>query len=154
MYDMALDPSIPVFVGGLVSGWIWTPGQSGKNYIQTVEGGNPKSHARDKHGPDATDADLISAARNSSKAQTRFSDENEMAAVVNNVLTTNQADIANRANAGKPGTFDYTGSTVNYTGWQNVSGTIVPVSGKAPAKVVIWYDGNGNWGLYTTYPIP
>jgi hypothetical protein len=57
-------------------------------------------------------------------------------------------------NSGKPGTVAYFGSTVNYIGYHNQNGALIPVSGRAPSRIVVWYDGIGNWGLYTAYPLP
>jgi hypothetical protein len=122
-------------------------------YIRQLEAGVPRAHAWSKHGPTAeADAALrAAAARRPGRPQTRFITAAEMASAIEQTLITNMADIQAKASSGFK-KFAYTGPLVNYTGYIQQGGQVVPIQGQAPARVVIWFDGSGGWGLLTAYP--
>lgn len=97
---------------------------------------------------------MIAAAKRLKSPQARFSDENEMALAIQQTLSTNLSEIISRANEQKSGINPYSGPSVSFSGFQNQQGKIIAISGQASIQVFIWYDGKGNWGLFTAYPKP
>ena len=104
-------------------------GNFAQQYIQKLENGNPRAHAWSKHGPNSLDSDLILGASNSKAAQTRFVNEHEMISAINKTLNANLADLNNLASGGEFGTKYFDGPSVNYNGFQQKSGAIIPISG-------------------------
>ncbi len=77
-----------------------------------------------------------------------------MALAIQQTLSTNLSDIISEANAHIIGIKPYSGHVVNFSGYQNLQGKIIAISGQASIQVVAWFDGKGNWGLFAAYPKP
>ena len=117
--------------------------------MKGLEGVDPNAHAWDKHGPNVSDAFLQSQSMKSTAPQTKFASGDEMANAVSETLAVNMTDIQTMANSGQRGTVGFTGGpVVYYTGYYQ--GQFI--NGQAPTKIVIRFDGNGGWSLYSAYP--
>jgi RHS repeat-associated protein len=119
-------------------------------YIRGLEGGNPQAHAWSKHGPIASNQYLSERSLNSSRAQTKFASPIEMRSAIEITLSANESEIRSLASGSEPGFKQFYGPVVGYNGYQNG----LPITGNAPVTVIVWYDGKGNWGLFTAYPRP
>ncbi len=131
-------------------------GETAQAYIQRLENQVAKSgkppHAWSKHSPTVSaDAELRARSMVSSKPQTGFADEDEMASAVAQSLTANMADIQAKASSGYRGFATYKGGPIaSYYGYQGGA----PISGTAPTAIVLWFDGKGGWVLHSAYPKP
>jgi RHS repeat-associated protein len=122
--------------------------------IESMEGGNPRSHTSKHFNTLQSDNALYSRAQVSNKPQTRFSDMYQAEYAINEVHVSKYSDIITLANSGESGTQGFTGPSVHYNGYKMEGGSVIPISGVGEANVVVWYNGQGSWGLYTAYPIP
>jgi hypothetical protein len=156
------DPAVVFGAGYVLMGVVAASGKSqavvppdATNYIKQLEQGVEGAHAWSKHGPTLeANAQLQAAAARSSAAQTRFLTEEEMTSSIQATLTTNMADIqARAASASQQYRYPYKGPEVNLVGYLQQGGKVVPITGRGPVNVVISFNGQGGWGLFTAYPL-
>lgn len=125
-----------------------------QSIISRMQAGNLKAHT-EKHAPNASGEFLQARASVSDAAQTKFKNWTQMIFVIESTLHSNMVEINSLANSGRSGTQSFLSRyAVSYIGYQTQNDTVGIISGEAPARIVIWYDGLGDWGLYTAFPQP